>query len=278
MSRGLDKYTGEFVYRLLRTDEDPYKDIVCKDPNSNHKISHHVQEGLKIPTQFISTTASFRAARDWISTSHIRRPSQYSDLERRNTIIQISVKYIKDKNPGLANSAYNFTNEEVRSKYLVGMQLGYARRYEEIDFEGTIPKDAITNIFVIGKGWIGTNPPVKQTVSTPAPIATPTNNSVISPLSTSTPILSTRLPPSLQLNTQSLSTTPSSIVSKINYDSSITSQLSAPGNSTGTKLLSTFLASAQMVRGARGVKRRLTEGDPVTPLKYKCNLQVFIIY
>ena len=276
MSRGLDKYKGEFVYRLLRPNEDPYNDIVCKNPNCNHDISQHVGEGLKIPTQFISTTASFQAAMDWIDTSHSCRPSQYSDLERRNTIIKISVKYIKDRRPALADSAYNFTDGEVRSQYLVGIQMGYARRYEEIDFGRTIPKEAITDIYVVGKGWIGTNPPVKQTVNTPAPIATPTNNSVISPLSTSTPILSTRLPPSLQLITQSLSTTPSSIVSNISLtnDSSITSQLGAPANLTVAKAPSTFPIAAQE---ERGVKRRLSSEDPVIPSKFRCYVQVLLM-
>ena len=167
MSRGLDNFDGEFVYRLLRPDESPYKDIVCKDPSASLKICQHVQEGLKIPSQFISTTASFEAARDWIETSHRRRPFQYSSLKCRDTIIKISVDYIKDNHPEIANSAYDFTDEDVRSSHLRGLPLGYAIRYQEIDFEGTIPKEAIADIFVVYRGWIGTIPPVARTVNTP---------------------------------------------------------------------------------------------------------------
>ena len=165
---GLDKYKGEFVYRLLRPDESPYKDIVSKDPRANRKISQHVKEGLKIPTQFISTTASFQAAVDWIGTSHACRPSEYSHLERRNTIVKISVKYIRDRYPAVADSAYNFTDDDFRCKHLVGVQNGYASRYQEVDFERTIPKEAITDVHVVGKGWIGLIPPVAEKASTPA--------------------------------------------------------------------------------------------------------------
>ena len=280
--QGLHNFTGEFVYRLLRPDEDPYKDIVCKDPNSNHSISQHVKEGLRVPTRFISTSASFSAAKDWISTSHASRPSEYSHLERRNTIVKISVEYIKNRYPAVAQSAYNFTDESVRCKYLGGVQLGYARRYEEIDFEKTIPKEAITNIYVVGKEWIGT---VKPTAIPRAPAITtpakPVTNSAISPLtrSASTPIAS---PPLVQ-SRQSLSETTCNTVSNVidlpvtNNSQSITPitpLLHASAYLSGASTLSTFLYTNEVVKGGTGVKRKLSYETPKTPLKYKCNVQV----
>ena len=250
MSTGLHNYGGEFVYRLLRPDESPYKDIVCKDLHSNLTISQHVKEGLKIPTQFISTTASFQTAKDWIDTSHACRPSEYSHLERRNTIVKISVKYIRDRYPAVANSAYNFTDENFRCKHLFGIESSYARRYEEIDFERTIPKEAITDIHVVGKGWIGLIPPVATTPA-PLPVATPDNTCTNSSTSSvgSLPFFS----PSPQLNLQSL---PPS--------------LSSTSSSTGSLITSQVATPASTVANT-GIKRKLSSEDYVPPSKCKRN-------
>ena len=88
--KGLQNLKEDFLYRALRTDEDPYKDIVCKDPSSNRTIDQHVKDGLKFPSKYISTTASFNLAERWIRTSAYK-----SSYKRGTTIVKIDVNHFK---------------------------------------------------------------------------------------------------------------------------------------------------------------------------------------
>ena len=88
---GLHNLQENFLYRALRNDEDPYRDIVCKDPNSNRTIDEHVKDGLKFPSKYISTTAKFDLAQTWIETS-VRK----SNYKRGTTIIKIDMKYLSN--------------------------------------------------------------------------------------------------------------------------------------------------------------------------------------
>ena len=172
MTRGLDSCSHEFVYRVLRPDESPHNKIVCKDAKSERAISEHVEDGLQNPSRFISTSASLCKAERWIDKSYRRVPSKYSKLDRRNTIVKIDMKLIKQNYPTLANSAYDLTDPKVRSMFLKSdTQRGYARGYQEVVFDTSIPLEAISDIYVVGKGWIGKSPgpavsPVKLTPST----------------------------------------------------------------------------------------------------------------
>ena len=189
---GLHNLQENFLYRALRNDEDPYRDIVCKDPNSNRTIDEHVKDGLKFPSKYISTTAKFDLAQTWIETS-VRK----SNYKRGTTIIKIDMKYLKNNYPDLVNSAYNFTNDIVRSSFLSKDSCNYARKYEEVVFERFIPSKVICDIYVEGKGWIGVKSPriepttvynANSPLHTPqtAPILVPTSRS-ISPAPSPTP-------------------------------------------------------------------------------------------
>ena len=168
MSRGLDTFTGEFVYRTLRPDEDPTKDIACMNSGSRRGVDEHVEDGLTYSSRFISTSASFSKAEKWIHTARRHSPARYSERGVRNTIVKISVKILKDEYPNTANSAYNFTDRLVRAKFLPESdQRGFARGYEEVVFISSIPKEAITDVYVVGRGWIGTSPPIEQITNTP---------------------------------------------------------------------------------------------------------------
>ena len=182
---GLHNLEEDFLYRALRTDEDPYKDIVCKDPNSNRTIDQHVKDGLKFPSKYISTTASFNLAEKWIGTS-----AYMSFYKRGTTIVKIDVNRLKSIFPHLVNSAYNFTKEDVIDAFLTGDSKRFASRYDEVVFENYIPLCAICNIHVEGKGWIGTEPPrsepTQTSTSTPPFISTPIASPSISPTPTTT--------------------------------------------------------------------------------------------
>ena len=234
---GLQNLKEDFLYRALRTDEDPYKRIVCKDPNSNRTIDQHVKDGLKFPSKYISTTASFDLAERWIRTSAYK-----SNYKRGTTIVKIDVNILKSIFPHLVNSAYNFTKEDVIDAFLTGESKRFASRYDEVVFGRDIPLCAICNIHVVGKGWIGIEPPrsepTQTSTSTPTSFPTPITSTPIPTPITSTPIptpISTAISTPLHASTRSLIsryisptlTTTSSIVEHKNDASSQNTTLSA---------------------------------------------------
>ena len=238
MSRGLDSCNHEFVYRVLRPDESPYNKIVCKDARSTRAISEHVEDGLQNPSRFISTSASLCKALKWIDKSYSHTPSKYSSPDRRNTIVKIDIKLIKQNYPTLANSAYNFTDSRVRSIFLNNdVQHGYARGYQEVVFDTSIPLEAISDIYVVGKGWIGSGQ-----APAPAVLISPVNTSLIAANTPNNVIPS--IPPvpfKPTPSTQSQSTACSIQVDAIRGDT-----------------------------GRAGVKRKLTFEETEPPLKYAC--------
>ena len=131
---GLDNLNQEYLYRALRTDEDPYQDIVAKAPHSYRSIDEHVKDGLKNPSNYISTTTRFDLAESWKDTSF--RKSNY---QRGTTIVEIDVDYIKRECPYLSNSAYNFSDVIIRNHFLRDLSRDYARAYDEVVFERRIP-------------------------------------------------------------------------------------------------------------------------------------------
>ena len=268
MSRGLDTFTGEFVYRTLRPDEDPTKDIACMNSGSRRGVDEHVEDGLTYSSRFISTSASFSKAEKWIHTARRHSPARYSERGVRNTIVKISVKILKDEYPNTANSAYNFTDRLVRAKFLPESdQRGFARGYEEVVFISSIPKEAITDVYVVGRGWIGTSPPIEQITNTPSPVpsnstgaATAANSSVNSTLSASTnsPIKSLPSVPLQPITIQSLVTIPP--------DSTVSS---ISGSTDDSLTTSVVIQSADLVGPKTGVKRKTSSEEPEPPLKQR---------
>ena len=167
--RGLQNLGTDYLYRALRTDEDPYKDIVSTAPNSKRCISEHVEDGLQFPSKYISTSASLPLAHRWRDTSYEKSLKKY---KRGTTIVKIDISYIKREHSNLYNSAYNFTNRQNRDHYLNWPSSKYARAYKEVVFDRTIPSQAISDIYIEGKGWVGTQRPQ----NTPTRISAPTSS------------------------------------------------------------------------------------------------------
>ena len=126
--KGLHNLKEDFLYRALKTDEDPYRNIESKDRRSNRTADEHVKDGLTFPSMYISTTASFYLAQRWINTSQ-HFCSQY---DRSTTIVKIDVNHLKSRYGSLVRSAYNFTEEAVIDAFLTGNSRRYAERYEEV--------------------------------------------------------------------------------------------------------------------------------------------------
>ena len=244
MSRGLDSYRHGYVFRTLRPDECPYSDIVCKDRNSKRNICEHVEDGLKYPSRFISTSASFYKAQRWIGTSNGQVPPRYSHLKRRDTIVKIDVTQLKRNYPRIANSAYDFTDCEVRDNFLSNdVQNGYARGYEEVVFEYSIPSELVSDIYVVGRGWVEK----MQATSIPELVIHSSTmvTTGITHLAVNTPINTSPPPSELTLSTHSQSAT-CNTVSSIQVD------------------------TIKRVNGTARFKRKLTYEDVEPPLKYTC--------
>ena len=188
--KGLLNLGSDYVYRALRTDEDPYKNIVSTAPNSKRCIDEHVKDGLKFPSRYISTSVSFELADKWRTTSYKKNLMKY---KRGTTIVKIDINYIKRNHLHTYNSAYDFTKRENRNLYLDGRSSGYARGYREVVFDRSIPFQAISNIYIQGKGWVGTQRPLNMPTPVSAPSTSTTSASSIpnlnhnpTPVSTST--------------------------------------------------------------------------------------------
>ena len=218
--KGLLNLGSDYVYRALRTDEDPYKNIVSTAPNSKRCIDEHVKDGLKFPSRYISTSVSFELADKWRTTSYKKNLMKY---KRGTTIVKIDINYIKRNHLLTYNSAYDFTKRENRNLYLDGRSSGYARGYREVVFDRSIPFQAISNIYIQGKGWVGTQRPLPTPVSAPTTSTIPASsipnlNHNPTPVSTST--ISASSIPNLNHNPTpvSTSTIPASSIPNLNHN------------------------------------------------------------
>ena len=272
--KGLHNLKEDFLYRALRTDEDPYKDIECKDRSSNRTIDEHVKNGLTFPSMYISTTASFDLAQKWINTSqHFCR--QY---ERSTTIVKIDVNHLKSRYGSLVRSAYNFTEEAVIDAFLTGKSRYYAERYEEVVFERLIPVSAISDIHVQGRDWIGTEPPTSE----PTPISTLPSNPISIP-TLSTPLSTSIHPPVSSSISPTLNTT--SCLPTIEPNSSQDTTMSSSNSfsppfynqsnisissASGLDMSADTICTITPVKRSTGVKRSCEVDSEVKPAKYVC--------
>ena len=71
MSKGLDNFHSRFVYRVLRPEEDFDNHLLCCDIMSDRTLDQHVEDGLTVPSHFISTTSSLINAIKWMNKSEM---------------------------------------------------------------------------------------------------------------------------------------------------------------------------------------------------------------
>ena len=142
--RGLHEFEGDKVYRVLRHNEDPNKDLVCKDKTATLSISEFVGVGRKKESKFISTTASLKKAEN-IAYSSVRKFHQPAN------IVAIDLNWLKSNKPGIANQAYILCNEKNREKFLAcDAQKSHASKMKEVYFEYGIPKEAVSTVCTVG--------------------------------------------------------------------------------------------------------------------------------
>ena len=126
------------LYRLLREDEQPKEEgIKAQSPNANKSVREHVNFGSNFTSQFISTSASMAAVRDFASC-------RFSKGKR---IATINV----DELTKLGDVYYiDLTDRANRDKYrLEGRAVTVARKYTEVLILGDIPPTCKEDITVI---------------------------------------------------------------------------------------------------------------------------------
>jgi RHS repeat-associated protein len=120
---------GNFVYRVLRPDENPLLGLTAKNENANYSVEDQVLEGNTIETQYISTTKDINIAFKW----H-RKP------QKNGGIVRIDL----DK---IMGNSYDLTNP-VTSSYFLRTDAGraFAGASQEVIIDGYVPAYAIQRI------------------------------------------------------------------------------------------------------------------------------------
>ena len=143
MSRGLDNFHSQYLYRVLRPNESPNQEIVCCDPSSPRTIDEHVETGLTQPSRFISTTSDSNAAHRWLITANKKSFLQYRNF--RTVIVKIDVQLLKSRYSQIAAAAYDLSNSLNRNAFLkTEKQNKFSESYHEVVFMDRIPSDVFS--------------------------------------------------------------------------------------------------------------------------------------
>ena len=119
----------DFVYRVIRADENPKIGLYAKNPNRNMTIDGHVRTGSRNNgSQFISTTTDYDIAKKWAEMDGCQ-------------IVKIELNKI----PNNVN-IYDLSIKEGQELYLKGLTQNFAKGSKEVLLEGAIPPSAITLI------------------------------------------------------------------------------------------------------------------------------------
>lgn len=122
-----DDDPANYVYRVIRPDEDPTIGIAAKNPSASETIARHVRYGSKrwFRSQYISTTRSLDVAINWWA----KKPG--------NRIVRIDVRKVY-------NRVVDLSTEIGRRLYLENqIQRNFAKAFQEVIVEFYIPPAAI---------------------------------------------------------------------------------------------------------------------------------------
>ena len=154
MSRGLDNFHSQYLYRVLRPNESPNQDLVCCDPSSPRTIDEHVETGLTQPSRFISTTSDSNAAFRWLDKAN--EMCIFQNL--RSVIVYIDVELLKSEYYRIAAAAYDLSNSANRDAFLKSdKQKKFSESYHEVIFIDRIPSDVVSILYADRKGFVANN-------------------------------------------------------------------------------------------------------------------------
>lgn len=116
-----------FVYRVIRPDENPKQGLHAKNPSRNMTIEGHVTSGNRnYGSQYISTTTDLNIAQDYAQRDGCR-------------IVKINLNKVPDN-----VKVYDLSTQAGRDTYLKGITAkNFAKASKEVLLEGVIPSDAI---------------------------------------------------------------------------------------------------------------------------------------
>ena len=117
----------DFVYRVIRPEEDPTIGLVAKKPDRGMTTTGHVTSGSRNKgSQFISTTTKYDVANKWSE-------------ETGNRIVKIDLNQLPSE-----NKVYDLSTDVGRSAHIKGSTANrLAKSSSEVLIEGKIPPSAI---------------------------------------------------------------------------------------------------------------------------------------
>lgn len=117
-----------FVYRVIRADENPEKGLFPKNPDRNMSVEGHVVSGSRNNgSQYISTTTDINVAKEWAKKDGCK-------------IVKIDLNKLPDN-----INIYDLSTKEGREIFLKGAtSKNFAKASNEVLLEGSIPSEAIT--------------------------------------------------------------------------------------------------------------------------------------
>lgn len=139
MSYGTDH---EYLYRVLRPEENPDKGLKASDRFSDTSIEDHVAYGTKITSKYISTCASKTTAKRFAQLG-----LDHGDPSPK-TIVKLDVAELEDI-PTV--KIIDLTKSSVRRKHLGSNERAhrFAMAWEEVLIKGKVPKYCIVKEYQI---------------------------------------------------------------------------------------------------------------------------------
>lgn len=127
LSRCVGDNKQNYVYRVIRSDENPKLGLKAKNPERNMSVEGHIVSGSRnYGSQYISTTTDYNIAKDWAAKDNCR-------------IVKIDLNKIPEN-----VNIYDLSTDEGRNIFLKGISAkNFAKASKEVLLEGEIPSLAI---------------------------------------------------------------------------------------------------------------------------------------
>lgn len=118
----------DYVYRVIRDDENPTQGLFAKNPDRGMTIEGHVSSGSRNNgSQYISTTTDYNIAKE-------------NSVRDNCRIVKIDLNKLSDN-----VNIYDLSTDDGRNNYLKGVTAkNFAKASSEVLLEGYIPADALT--------------------------------------------------------------------------------------------------------------------------------------
>ncbi|KAL4229107.1 hypothetical protein ACF0H5_012146 [Mactra antiquata] len=137
-----------YLYRVVRRNENYRVGIKAKNPNANMTVFDHVALGAARRSQYISTSASLEAAEDFAMKSWRYNAGMPVTIVRMNTAnLTSETKFIDLTNSSIRSLIFNrhHVSEAAKNKRAHNC----ARKFEEVLVEGKIPAECVRLVKIL---------------------------------------------------------------------------------------------------------------------------------